>query len=89
VAQAGSGAGLAAVETARGVLIHWALMDGGQVARYRIVAPTEWNFHPQGAFVRGLAGIPARDEDEVRQAAALLAHALDPCVAYDLKVKHA
>lgn len=89
VAQAGSGAGLAAVETARGVLIHWALMDGGQVARYRIVAPTEWNFHPQGAFVRGLAGIPARDAGEVRQAAALLAHALDPCVAYDLKVKHA
>lgn len=89
VAQAGSGAGLAAVETARGVLIHWALMDGGQVARYRIVAPTEWNFHPQGAFVRGLAGIPARDAGEVRQAAVLLAHALDPCVAYDLKVKHA
>ena len=59
------------------------------LARYRIVAPTEWNFHPRGAFSRGLAGIPARNEEEVRRAAALLAHALDPCVAYDLRVKHA
>jgi coenzyme F420-reducing hydrogenase alpha subunit len=89
MARDGAGAGLAAVETARGVLIHWAVVDGGQVARYRVVAPTEWNFHPQGAFVSGLAGIPARDESAVRQAAALLAHALDPCVAYDLEVKHA
>lgn len=89
VAPAGAGAGLAAVETARGVLIHWAVVDGGQVARYRIVAPTEWNFHPSGAFPRGLAGIPARSEGEVRQAAALLVHALDPCVAYDLRVKSA
>lgn len=84
-----AGAGLAAVETARGVLIHRVELEVGRVRRYRIVAPTEWNFHPQGAFVRGLAGIPARDEGEVRQAAALLAHALDPCVAYALRVRHA
>lgn len=89
MARDAAGAGLAAVETARGVLIHRAELDGDTVRRYRVVAPTEWNFHPQGAFVRGLAGIPARDESAVRRAAALLAHALDPCVAYDLKVKHA
>lgn len=83
------GIGLAAVETARGTLIHRVAVDGGRVARYRIVAPTEWSFHPRGAFERGLVGAPARDEAEARQAAALLAHALDPCVAYDLKVKHA
>ncbi len=23
-------------------------MEGGKVARYRILAPTEWNFHPEG-----------------------------------------
>jgi len=84
-----AGSGIAAVETARGTLLHRVELAEGRVARYRIVAPTEWNFHPQGAFTRGLAGVPARDEGEVRQAAALLAHALDPCVAYTLQVRHA
>jgi Ni,Fe-hydrogenase I large subunit len=80
------GVGLAAVETARGTLIHRVELDGEKVMRYRIVAPTEWNFHPRGAFPRGLAGMPARNEGELRQAAALLAHALDPCVAYETRI---
>ena len=83
---AGAGIGIAAVETARGTLIHRAALDGERVAHYRILAPTEWNFHPRGAFPRGLAGMPARNEGEVRQAAALLAHALDPCVAYETRI---
>jgi hypothetical protein len=33
--------------------------------------------------------MPARNEGEARQAAALLAHALDPCVAYETRVVHA
>lgn len=82
-------AGIAAVETARGTLIHRVDLDGVKVVHYRIVAPTEWNFHPRGAFPRGLAGMPARDENEARRAAALLAHALDPCVAYGIRVQHA
>ncbi|MBK7136146.1 MAG: nickel-dependent hydrogenase large subunit [Rhodocyclales bacterium] len=83
---AGAGIGIAAVETARGTLIHRAALDGERVAHYRILAPTEWNFHPRGAFPRGLAGMPARNEGEARQAAALLAHALDPCVAYETRI---
>lgn len=85
----GAGVGIAAVETARGTLIHRATLDGERVTHYRIIAPTEWNFHPRGAFPRGLAGMPARNEGEVRQAAALLAHALDPCVAYETRIVHA
>jgi coenzyme F420-reducing hydrogenase alpha subunit len=84
-----AGVGLAAVETARGTLIHRVALAGEHVARYRIVAPTEWNFHPRGDFTRGLVGMPARNEGEARQAAALLAHALDPCVAYETRVVHA
>lgn len=84
-----AGGGVAAVETARGVLMHLAALDGGRVSRYRIVAPTEWNFCPGGAFARGLAGFAARDEREVCRAAALLAHALDPCVAWEVQVQHA
>jgi coenzyme F420-reducing hydrogenase alpha subunit len=83
---AGEGVGLAAVETARGTLVHRVALQGERVAHYAIVAPTEWNFHPRGTFARGLAGAKARDENEARQAAALLAHALDPCVAYEVKV---
>ncbi len=56
---AGGGVGLAAVETARGTLVHRVALEGERVARYAIVAPTEWNFHPRGAFARGLAGAAA------------------------------
>jgi coenzyme F420-reducing hydrogenase alpha subunit len=80
------GTGIAAVETARGTLLHWVELKDGRVARLRIVAPTEWNFHPKGAFVRGLTGCPVKSEIEARGAAGLLAHALDPCVAYEVKV---
>ncbi|CAG0929830.1 MAG: hypothetical protein EFKGCFLK_01920 [Rhodocyclaceae bacterium] len=80
------GVGIAAVETARGTLIHRVALEGGRVSRYAIVAPTEWNFHPRGAFACGLAHAAARDENEARQAAALLAHALDPCVAYEVRI---
>ena len=83
------GVGVAAVETARGTLLHQVTLAGDRVAHYRIVAPTEWNFHPEGAFVRGLLGCPARTEVEARGAAGLLAHALDPCVAYEVRVAHA
>ena len=83
----GAGAGFGAAETARGILLHFVQLDGeGRVAGYRIVAPTEWNFHPEGAFVRGMAGVAARSADAARQAAALMAHALDPCVAYRIEV---
>jgi Ni,Fe-hydrogenase I large subunit len=83
------GTGIAAVETARGTLLHRVDLAEGRAVRYRIVAPTEWNFHPAGAFVRGLRDCPAKTEAEARTAAALLAHALDPCIAYEVKVTRA
>lgn len=84
----GAGRGIAAVETARGTLVHDVVLERGRIARYRVAAPTEWNFHPQGAFPRGMLGRTARNAGEVHEAAALLAHALDPCVAYDVEVRH-
>ncbi len=81
--------GAALVETARGVLMHYVRLNGDELAQLRIVAPTEWNFHPQGAWVRGLLGEPAPDPASAHQKAALLAHALDPCVAWELAVHHA
>jgi hypothetical protein len=88
-AACGDGVGLARVETARGVLIHRAVVTGGVVADYAIVAPTEWNFHPQGAFAREAARLVAEDDAGLQQQARILALSLDPCVAYEVSLEHA
>jgi Ni,Fe-hydrogenase I large subunit len=83
------GVGLGWVETARGLLVHAVEIAGGRVRRYRIVAPTEWNFHPRGALVAGLVGAEALDEDSVRAGATLLVQSLDPCVGVRCEVVRA
>lgn len=76
--QGASGSGAGSAETARGRLAHWIALNRGVVTAYRSVAPNEWNFHPRGAFVRGLVGLPA--DDGLRRRVDLLIAALDPCV---------
>jgi Ni,Fe-hydrogenase I large subunit len=83
------GEGVAAVETARGLLLHRACVADGRIANYQIVAPTEWNFHPAGPAARGLMGMPARDEATLTTQARLAVQALDPCVAFAIEVAHA
>lgn len=78
----GSGAGVAVVETSRGQLAHLVQLEGGSVVRWRTVAPTEWNFHPQGALAQGLTGSAAAGAE---QRAAWMVAALDPCVACDVR----
>ena len=80
---------MAAVQTARGLLLHRARIARGRVAAYRIVAPTEWNFHPEGPLARGLAGMIADDEPALERGATLVVQALDPCVACTIEVTHA
>jgi len=79
---AGTGAGRA--EAARGTLVHWVDLADGRVRDWRILAPTEWNFHPDGPLVRGLLDAPAWDDPAAR--VRLMALALDPCVACDVTV---
>ncbi|MGE5516942.1 MAG: nickel-dependent hydrogenase large subunit [Bacteroidota bacterium] len=79
------GAGLGLVEAARGLLVHRVELEGGRVKRYQILAPTEWNFHPDGPLARGLRGIPAGPD--LQRRATLLASALDPCVACTVTVE--
>jgi Ni,Fe-hydrogenase I large subunit len=83
------GAGLGWVETARGLLVHAVEIAAGMVRRYRIVAPTEWNFHPRGALAAGLAGAAAPGEDDVRRLVRIAVESLDPCVAYRVEVSKA
>ncbi len=80
------GVGLAQVQAARGLLVHRVAIQGGRVADYRILAPTEWNFHPQGAAALGLATLPDADDETLQRIGGLFVTALDPCVAYDLRI---
>ncbi len=71
------GQALAWCEMARGLLLHWVQLDAsGAVQDYRVLAPTEWNFHPDGALGRAVAALAPDDS----AAARALAAAYDPCV---------
>ena len=82
-----AGRGLGMVEAARGCLVHRVEVVESKVARYQILAPTEWNFHPLGPLVRGLGGRPAGNDPAAR--ARLLIGALDPCVTCTVEVQDA
>jgi Ni,Fe-hydrogenase I large subunit len=77
-------AGMAGVETSRGLLLHVARLKDGKIAEYRIVAPTEWNFHPAGPLAQALSGLGAGAGLE--SAARLVSQSLDPCVAYGVEL---
>ncbi|MBL8324079.1 MAG: nickel-dependent hydrogenase large subunit [Rubrivivax sp.] len=95
--------GLGWCEMARGLLVHWVrLGDHGAIADYRVLAPTEWNFHPQGAAARWLleaaaahalagAEVPAGPSGaallDVAQVRAFVA-AYDPCVELRIEAMH-
>lgn len=78
------GIGRALAETARGLLMHEVVLDGDVVTDYLIVAPTEWNFHPQGVLHDRLLGADARDQAALRQQIVRLVTTLDPCVPWEL-----
>ena len=83
----GDGEGIAWTEMSRGLLMHWVQLAPGEreastarAARYHVLAPTEWNFHPEGAFAR-LLHAGALSPPQVNLAAA----ALDPCIAFTIE----
>lgn len=78
--------GIGQVEAARGRLIHRLELEAGRVGRYQILAPTEWNFHPQGVAAQLLKTLPAMDEQGLRTQAERLIAAVDPCVRYEITV---
>ncbi len=84
-----NGSGLGVVECARGRLAHWLKTENGTVSAYRILAPTEWNFHPEGPLPRGLVGRWVGEGARARQAVEWLVTALDPCVDFVLDLRQA
>jgi hypothetical protein len=81
---AATGVGIGRAAAARGLLVHLARVEQDQVMDYRILAPTEWNFHPRGIVARGLAALPPAGDGILRRQAELLIMATDPCVAFEL-----
>jgi coenzyme F420-reducing hydrogenase alpha subunit len=81
LARAGRGAGV--VETARGPLAYAVEAADGGVRMLRSVAPTEWNFHPNGPFVAALEAAPKVPDPVL--AARLLAASFDPCVQFRIE----
>lgn len=89
VASTVAGEGIAVVRTARGLLMHHVCLAADLVEDYVIVAPTEWNFHPGGAYTQDMRGLKVRDAGRLQQLANIAALSLDPCVAYEVEVRHA
>lgn len=81
-----AGVGVAVCDTARGQLIHRVRVANGQIAEYVLVAPTEWNFHPQGGWRQELLGRRVAGPNEAIAAARTLLLSLDPCVPYAITV---
>jgi hypothetical protein len=80
----GKETGIAGVETSRGLLFHMVQLDKGRVADYRILAPTEWNFHPDGPLVQALSGLSAGQGLDAL--ARVVCRSLDPCVAFGMEI---
>ena len=85
----GPGAGLGWCEMSRGLLVHAVQCEqvapdaAHTIARYRLQAPTEWNFHPDGPLADWLRMAPPSDERLTQ--ARLAAAALDPCVVLHVR----
>ena len=80
--------GLGWCEMARGLLVHWVRLDADdRIADYRVLAPTEWNFHPAGSAAQALAACAGQTPSTGVDMAQLLATAAayDPCVELRLE----
>lgn len=80
------GRGIGYVEAGRGRLFHDVTVQDGRIQSYRVVAPTEWNFHPQGLATQMLALVPFTHKETGIALARAVICAIDPCVGYHLEV---
>ncbi|MBT3206003.1 MAG: hypothetical protein HOM14_08740 [Gammaproteobacteria bacterium] len=84
--KAASTTGLAQTEAARGRLIHHVQIQQQKISNYQILAPTEWNFHPQGLIAKSLTNLTPKHPEQLDQLARLVINAIDPCVGYSLRI---
>lgn len=77
------------VQTARGLLVHLATIQKDEINQYFIVAPTEWNFHPQGTLQKIMLYSSFKSPELAKKAVKLAVIALDPCVDFNVGVTYA
>ena len=85
------GSGIGMVEAARGRLYHQIELNGNRISRYRILAPTEWNFAPKGVVASALTAIAKQSSikhsrELFERQARLFINVVDPCVGYTLSL---
>lgn len=84
---AGGGTGTGVADTARGPLLYWVRATHERVDDVRVVAPTDWTFHPAGVLRSALLG--SADTPTLTRDTGWLVLALDPCVPCTVEVSHA
>jgi hypothetical protein len=82
------GEGLGLVQTARGWLLQRVRLRHGRIAVWQMLAPTDWNFHPDGPLRRQLEGVFI-DPAGCAELVGALVTSLDPCVEFAVELAHA
>ncbi|MEW5963591.1 MAG: nickel-dependent hydrogenase large subunit [Pseudomonadota bacterium] len=82
----GEATGMGEVTAARGTLMHVAAVEDGRITRYRVLAPTRWNFDADGVASRAVESIAVEHGEDAKMLAELMVNAIDPCVAYSVGV---
>jgi len=77
---------LVQLEAARGRLFHQIFAEDGKIKSYQILAPTEWNFHPQGVLSRMIETVKYKSEQDLVNQIKLLVDVVDPCVGYSIEI---
>jgi hydrogenase large subunit len=73
-------------EAPRGVLSHWAVIEGGDIRNYQAVVPSTWNAGPRdekqqlGPYEASLVGNPVADAELPLEVLRTI-HSFDPCIA--------
>ncbi len=80
---------LVQLEAARGRLIHQLSIKDEKIKSYQILAPTEWNFHPEGVLNHMIKSLNFTDKKDLITKVKLLVNAIDPCVGYSIEVEYA
>jgi hypothetical protein len=75
--------GIGWARTARGLLLHLARIEQGNVTAYRILPPTFWNAAPSGIMIAALTGLATEQAARCTEQLLLL---LDPCAPFELEV---
>ncbi len=80
---------LVQLEAARGRLVHQLCIENEKIKTYQILAPTEWNFHPEGILNHMIKSLNFTDKEDLISKVRLLVNAIDPCVGYSIEVDYA